>query len=158
VTSMSYVRFLCKSAFLVVMFAVLPVSGEVGVRNSIAISASERLLPLENTLNTRDLGGSRTGDGRIVKRGYLYRSDSLAKLGGSDQQYLAELGLSVITDFRSDQERLEAPDRLPEQASSLFYEVVPVNNPAVDVAELGQKVFSGDLSEAELLQLLDRTS
>ena len=50
--------------------------------------------------NFRDLGGWRTGDGRTVARGRLYRSDSLAKLAGADLERFATLGVRTVIDLR----------------------------------------------------------
>jgi protein-tyrosine phosphatase len=117
---------------------------------------NRRLIPLNNTLNFRDLGGYSTADGRRVKWKMLFRSDSLAHLDDVDLAYLEQLQLSAVTDFRSDSERAESPDRLPQQSPAIAYRTLAINNPAVDVAELGRKFFSGQLTEAELLQLTDR--
>ena len=118
----------------------------------------DRRVNLESTSNTRDLGGYTTKDGRKVKRGILFRSDSLSTLTEADVSTLQELGLAVVTDFRSDNERAEAPSRLPEQSSELKYQTLAINNPALDVADLGKKVFSGQLSEQELVALTSRES
>ncbi len=122
-----------------------------------ALPAKQRLLPLTSTRNSRDLGGYTTADGRTVQWGMLFRSDSLANLDDADLAYLEKLQLSAVTDFRSDSERAEAPDRLPQQSPAIAYRTLAINNPAVDVAELGRKLYSGQLSRAELVALTDRT-
>ena len=116
----------------------------------------QRLLPLAGTNNARDMGGYTTADGRAVRRGQLFRSDSLANLSDADVAYLENLQLSAVTDFRGDSERAAAPDRLPQQTPPITYRAVAISDPAVDVAELGRKVYAGELSEAELLALTDR--
>jgi protein-tyrosine phosphatase len=78
---------------------------------------AERLLPLEGTHNFRDLGGYRTRDGRSVRWGALYRSDSLGELTGADLDYLEMLGIRLVCDFRGPQEVEEEPDPLPESGS-----------------------------------------
>ena len=118
----------------------------------------ERLVPLAHTSNTRDLGGYTTPGGQRVKRGMLYRSDSLAELDQADLDTLASLELVTVVDFRSESEREQAADRLPQQTPPIDYRVVNVNNPALDVKALGRKVYSGELNEAELEALLDRSS
>ena len=45
---------------------------------------AERVLPLEGANNFRDIGGYRTGDGKTVRWGYLYRSDHLHNLTDKD--------------------------------------------------------------------------
>ncbi len=118
--------------------------------------SAPRKVALENTLNTRDLGGYSAAGGRHVRWGMLYRSDSLANLSDADRVILAELGLSTVTDFRSDKERQIAPDRLPRQTPPLVYRTVGVNNPALDVAELNRKFLAGELTSEELIALTDR--
>src|SRR3954468_18891152 len=49
-----------------------------------AVVAAERLLPFEGANNVRDLGGYRTRDGRRVRWGQVFRSDSLHGLTPSD--------------------------------------------------------------------------
>ena len=44
--------------------------------NDSALQTEEhRLLPMDVSYNTRELGGYKTEDGRSVKRGVIYRSD-----------------------------------------------------------------------------------
>ena len=120
------------------------------------VAARDRLLPLAGTQNSRDLGGYTTADGRTVKWGVLFRSDSLAELSDDDLAILEALQLSAVTDFRSDTEIAAAPDRLPQQSPAIAYRTISIVNPVLDVAELGRKVYAGELSEAELLALTDR--
>lgn len=72
---------------------------------------SVRRLPLEGAANFRDLGGYRTGDGRFVKWGLLYRSDHLVGLTANDYQYLDQLGIRVVCDLRTPSERTKSPTR-----------------------------------------------
>lgn len=118
----------------------------------------QRLLPLSGADNARDMGGYTTTDGRTVRWGVLFRADSLANLSDADVAFLESLELAVVTDFRSESERAVAPDRLPEQSAPIAYRTLAINDPAVDVAELGRKVYAGMLSERELIALTDRRS
>ena len=127
------------------------------VERSSNIPEKSRLLPIENTRNTRDLGGYSTADGRHVKWNLLFRSDNLAALNETDLSYLGQLQLATVTDLRSDSERRQAPTRLPRQSPPIQYQTLDINNPEVDVAALGRKFYSGELSETELLALTDRT-
>ncbi len=69
----------------------------------------ERLLPLTGGRNFRDLGGWRTIDGRQVKWGKIYRLGVMTKLTMADIAYLEGLGVTVICDLHSVQERATAP-------------------------------------------------
>lgn len=70
---------------------------------------AERLLPLQGGRNFRDIGGYRTTDGRQVRWGKIYRSGVMAGLTLADMTYLSRLGVSVICDLRSPQERNAEP-------------------------------------------------
>ena len=70
---------------------------------------AERLLPLEGGRNFRDLGGYRSSDGHQVRWGRIYRSGVMSGLTNGDLDYLHQLGVSVICDLRSPQERASEP-------------------------------------------------
>ncbi len=71
-----------------------------------------RLVPLEGTLNFRDLGGYPAAGG-VTRWGTVYRADRLSALTDADVAHLAELGLRTVCDFRYDREVEEDPSRLP---------------------------------------------
>ncbi|MFC3443497.1 tyrosine-protein phosphatase [Sphingobium rhizovicinum] len=77
----------------------------------------DRVVPLTGGHNFRDLGGYPTIDGRTVARGLIYRSGTMAELSDEDHAMLDAIGLKVICDFRSSQERDRRPSRLPAMAS-----------------------------------------
>ena len=57
--------------------------------------------------NTRDLGGMRTKDGRVIKPNLLYRSSKLSKL--EDKDWFAR-NVALVVDMRSSREVNENPD------------------------------------------------
>ena len=59
-----------------------------------------RHLELEGTINTRDVGGYETRDGRHTKWGVLLRSDSLHELSAASKQVLVDFGLKSVLDLR----------------------------------------------------------
>ena len=73
-----------------------------------------RQLPMDGAHNTRELGGYKTTDGKSVKWGMLYRSDKLSDISDTDQEYLQDLGIKKIIDFRSKEEKEEDPDIIPK--------------------------------------------
>jgi protein-tyrosine phosphatase len=70
---------------------------------------AERLLPLKGGRNFRDLGGYRSADGRQVRWGRIYRSGVMSSLTFEDMDYLGRLGVGVICDLRSLDERKTDP-------------------------------------------------
>ena len=73
--------------------------------------------------NIRDLGGISTEDGRTVRPRCFIRSAHLGGASEEDLQFLRnEERLAAVLDLRTDQERLEKPDR----AEGLAYFAIPV--------------------------------
>jgi protein tyrosine/serine phosphatase len=61
---------------------------------------------LEGTPNFRDLGGLATVDGRVTRRGVLFRSSALEELSERDVRLLiADIGLRTVIDLRSADDR-----------------------------------------------------
>ena len=83
----------------------------------VSVDLNARLVPLQGGVNFRDLGGYETSDGRLVRRGVLYRSGSMTGLTASDYEYLRTLNIEVVADFRSTEERLREPTRWPDGAA-----------------------------------------
>jgi protein-tyrosine phosphatase len=69
----------------------------------------ERVIDLEGTTNTRDIGGYMTDDMRIIRYGQIIRSENLSRLTDSDFQKLEELGVKTVIDLRSDEEHDHSP-------------------------------------------------
>ncbi|MFE3776288.1 tyrosine-protein phosphatase [Streptomyces sp. NPDC057579] len=73
-----------------------------------------RRVPLHGAVNCRDLGGYRTEDGKQLRYGRLFRSDSLAKLTPEDVTAVGGLGLRTAIDMRVASEvSFDGADRLP---------------------------------------------
>ena len=80
-----------------------------------------RLLPLEGGFNLRDMGGYATADGRVVKRGMLYRSGMMSMLTEADERHLAALGIATVCDLRRSEERDRDPTRWCDSAELLYW-------------------------------------
>ena len=76
-------------------------SQEPNLLETTTVTAESRLLKLEGTYNTRDIGGYRTLDSRLTRWKVVLRSDSLAKLSPFAQQTLLDYGVQVVIDIRS---------------------------------------------------------
>ncbi len=68
---------------------------------------------IPGTHNARDLGGLPLTGGGTTTAGVLFRSDGLVTASDAGLDVLAESPIGTIVDFRTPQERAEAPDRLP---------------------------------------------
>ena len=68
------------------------------------MSLEERLVTFDACFNFRDLGGYRTADGRHVRWGRLYRSDTLHRLTTADVVAFGSLGIRTVIDLRTDTE------------------------------------------------------
>lgn len=68
-----------------------------------------RVIDLEGTANTRDIGGYLTDDMRTLRWGQIIRSENLSRLTASDFQKLEEIGLKTVIDLRTDKEHDRSP-------------------------------------------------
>ena len=110
-----------KAGVLILCLALVQCSEKIDLMNrplhkdNIALQNEEhRLLPMDGAHNTRELGGYTTTDGQTVKWGMLFRSDKLSDISDIDKEYLQNLGIKRIVDFRSEDEKSEDPDKIPE--------------------------------------------
>lgn len=100
----STIRFAAPLLALSLAFAA-PTFAREAASQAVAEQGADRFVVLEGGRNFRDVGGYRTVDGHIVKRGVLYRSGSMGKLTSAGQQRLASLHISQIVDLRTTTER-----------------------------------------------------
>jgi protein-tyrosine phosphatase len=81
--------------------------------------ALDRRVPFELVFNARDLGGLPTEDGRVVRRGMVFRADGVQRLDGADLEVARRLGLRTVIDLRTAGE-LER-GRFPEALGADWY-------------------------------------
>ena len=79
-------------------------------------------ISLEKLNNTRDLGGIEVTGG-TVSAGKLIRSGQLGKASDSDVEWIRN-NVSVVFDFRSQNERDEAPDPVVEGIENMHLPIV----------------------------------
>jgi protein-tyrosine phosphatase len=112
-----------------------------------------RHVPLEGAQNFRDVGGYQTEDGRRVRWGLFYRSDDLSALTDADLAQLHGLGLKLVCDFRSPEEKAEEPDRLPAERTPELVEL-PIFDESFSPVEFREKITSGTLGDTDLRRML----
>jgi len=69
----------------------------------------ERVIDLQGTSNTRDIGGYATGDGHVLRWRQILRSDRLSKLTPEDFRKLEDIGVKTVIDLRTDREQQHEP-------------------------------------------------
>ena len=74
----------------------------------------DRHLRFPGTINFRDMGGYQTSDGGRVRTGQLFRSGHLAHVEPDALSDIAKLNITLLCDFRVDDERAEHPNRYAE--------------------------------------------
>jgi len=69
----------------------------------------ERVIDLQGTSNTRDIGGYATRDGHVLRWRQILRSDRLSKLTPEDFRKLEDIGVKTVIDLRTDREQQQEP-------------------------------------------------
>ncbi|KRL13866.1 protein tyrosine phosphatase [Schleiferilactobacillus perolens DSM 12744] len=76
---------------------------------------ANRVVPIDGSVNLRELGGIPTADGRTIKSHQILRAGTLSGVTRKGQQQLWDYGVRVVIDFRSQSEVDSTPDQLPAQ-------------------------------------------
>lgn len=84
------------------------------------VRLAERVLPLQQGSNFRDVGGYKGAGGLTVKWGRIYRSGAMPLLTEQDYALLGRLDIGTVVDLRSTDERAIAPDQLDDRTGALF--------------------------------------
>lgn len=92
-----------------------------------------RRLAWEGLLNSRDLGGYPTADGRETRWGAIVRSDDLAALTAAGRAALVAYGVRTIIDLRRPAEASDFPNPFANPGTDgVGYVPVPILDPSVD--------------------------
>lgn len=111
--------------------------------NGIEILFGHRILPIDGLYNCRDIGGYLTDSGKRIKWGKGYRSDYLHYLKDSSLDYMINLGIQTIIDFRSFKEIEESPNR---HINELYTYIC---DPNAHTAEIAGVLQSGQTKNGE---------
>ncbi len=84
----------------------------VDTRDHQRIDIAERLVPLAQGSNFRDVGGYTGAGGKHVRWGLIYRSGGQPLLTPGDLDQVRSLGIGQIVDLRSNEERVLAPTKI----------------------------------------------
>lgn len=90
-------------------------------------------LPLKGTVNTRELGGYPTKDGKVTKYHIFIRSDGLTNLIEEDNIFLKEYGITDIVDLRgstSIQNTFISDDNIDKKFFNFHY--IPLSNNGIE--------------------------
>ena len=79
-----------------------------------------RVLPLKGGFNFRDLGGYKTASGKTARWRKVFRSEEMNSLTPSDLEYLNNIPLRTVVDFRSEKENCESPDKRPASVTNSY--------------------------------------
>jgi len=146
--AMSYVRLVVPW-----LAALLLACGGPDLYAGMPAHVKQRHVVLEGAQNFRDLGGYATEDGHTVRWGLLYRSDNLAHLTDADLEKVHKLGIKLVCDFRSPEEKAEEPDRLPAEDPPAVA-ALPIFDESFSTASFREKLSSGELGDLDLRKAL----
>ena len=116
-----------------------------------------RSLDIEGAYNIRDIGGYPTADGRAVRIGALFRSDSLHDLPPQSQRALLSQGLRTVIDLRRTESVVEEPNVFAESSEVAYHRVNLMGDDAlVDVEDTSASSLGPDRPPEIYTAILDR--
>jgi protein-tyrosine phosphatase len=104
---------------------------------------TDRNLHLDSMPNLRDIGGYRATDRRWVEMGLLYRSEKISQIARADWPIYEGLRLARVIDFRTDQERINEPDRLPAGAEAVPLDVHKDSKLVPEIGLAAREILAG---------------
>jgi protein-tyrosine phosphatase len=114
----------------------------------------ERRLRLDGPVNFRDIGGYQAADGRSVRWGRIFRSDSLETLTRADLAMLDELGIRLVCDLRRDEERVSGPSKV-EGYGQVRIEHLPIGGIAAETKDMAGRMLRGEIPEVSAAMMAD---
>lgn len=117
------------------------------------LSCSMGRIFLEKLPNTRDLGGIRTTEGKMILPKKLIRSGTLYEATKRDIEILADgFGLGTVIDFRTEAERRQKPDPVIPGVVNIFNPILDEETVGITFEEEeGRHEFQGIINHAASL-------
>lgn len=135
---MSVFRQIGAAAFAVALGTFMP-----------AQAAEDRAVPLAGVLNTRDLGGLQTEDGRTVRTGQLIRSGEIDEISPASMDQLDKMGVSVIVDLRTTSEATAHPAQWPEGQGPTRHNFPVMENESQMIDDMRASIKTGTAKAEE---------
>lgn len=110
---------------------------------------SYRILPVDGLYNLRDIGGYKTSDGKRIKWGVGFRSDYLIQVQESSMEYIKNLKIKTIIDYRSPDEIEQSPNKNIGENETF------VCNPNASIAEMAGALQSGESADGSREHMVD---
>lgn len=114
-----------------------------------------KVLPIDQAVNVRDLGGYSARSGKQTAAKKLIRSAAIDALTVADKEYLTTYGLQTVVDFRSADEREQKPDQAMSQVENIFLPIFSVDETGVSAApnQLFNQVQSGRSAHEQMVEV-----
>ena len=116
------------------------------------------LIHFDKLNNTRDLGGMRTTDGRLIREHLLFRSGSLSELSDHDMETLSGT-IRTVVDLRSDGEREQKPDLMIPGVNYIHIPIVEnltggiTREKEADMSLIREFIFKPDEAKAYMTEM-----
>lgn len=108
-----------------------------------ALADDDRILELNGVLNTRDLGGLQTEDGRSVRLGQVIRSGEIDGIDPEGLAALDRMGVSAVVDLRTRLEAAATPAEWPEGEGPERYNVPLMDREHQDIEDMRASIKAG---------------
>jgi protein-tyrosine phosphatase len=113
-------------------------------------ASSSHFVAMDGARNIRDIGGYKTEDGQVVKKGLIYRADQLSRLSDNDWQTLQGLDVTEILDLRRKEEQSKQSTQPP---ASYLVSIRTYEYPEIDEA-LMKDVITKAAEEFTLMEAM----
>jgi protein-tyrosine phosphatase len=113
--------------------------------------SESRVVEIAGLRNLRDVGGLPAANGRVTRRGLIYRAEAPVALPAQGIEALAELRLKTALDLRGRHEDEFIHTTLPDGVERVYVGIQPPADP--DGRGLVQQVIDGDLLDYDSDQL-----